>query len=216
MKNKKPIVRTKEDATALIESKQVTSRYVGEVTASSKRNRPATYYKLSEKDHPIIIEGLRKFASIYHIAMRIGCGYTSLKRYIHQHPELEEVQKEAKEAVNEFVEAQFLKKIAGGHIAAMCFYAERKMGWTNRQEIDTNLPIPNVVLGVIPEEQLPADGLGEPVKLSEQDPNLKLLKKPEAVAVREPEPQENDDADDDDAGDADDGWGFDGDGSDFM
>lgn len=172
-------------------------RYVGPVTSRSKRNRPVTYYKLSEADHPTIIEGLRKFASLYHIAMKIGCGYTTLKVYLSKHPELLAIQKESKEAINEFVESQFLRKIASGHLGAMCFYAERKMGWTNRQQIDTNMPLPNIVMGVIPESDIP-DGIGEPVQLTG---NTAITKRPdpteECRETQEPEDAESEFLDDD-------------------
>lgn len=151
--------------------------------ANDHRPRKAHYYRLSEKDHPTIIEGLKHFASVYHIAIKIGCGYSTLKQYIKKHPELVEVQNEAKVAVEEFVEAQFLRKIAAGELGAMCFYAERKMGWTNRQQIDTNMPLPNIVMGVIPEADIPI-GVGEPEKIGEV---VKLPPRPEPLDERETE-----------------------------
>lgn len=184
------------------------TRYEGVVTGLSKRNRPAHYYKLSEKDHPTIIEGLKKFASLYHIALKIGCGYTTLKLYMAKHPELRAVQEDAKSAIGDFVESQFLRKIASGNLGAMCFYAERRMGWTNRQTIDTNAPIPTIVLGTIDESQIPA-GLGEPVQLGER---TVLQEKPdpteECRETEEPEDAENEFLNDD--GDVDDDWGDDG------
>ena len=67
------------------EPKKAKTRYEGELTANSKRNRPASYYKLSEKDHATIKAGLIHFVSVYQIAAKIGCGYTTLKQYIAKH-----------------------------------------------------------------------------------------------------------------------------------
>ena len=139
------------------------TRYEGTLTASSKRNRPAVYYKLSEKDHPTIIQGLTHFVSVYQIAAKIGCGYTTLKLYIQKHPELLAVQEDSQKGELEFVKGQFMQKIAEGSLGAMCFYLERKGGWTNKQKIESDVPLPNIVLGVIPDEELPTEG--EPLKL---------------------------------------------------
>lgn len=143
------------------------TRYEGELTANSKRNRPAIYYKLSEKDHEIIIKGLTQFVSVYQIAAKIGCGYSTLKKYILEHPELKEVQDDSQRGELEFVKGKFMQKIASGSLGAMCFYLERKGGWTNKQQVDImNQPLPNITLGVIPESELPQDGVGEPESIS--------------------------------------------------
>ena len=139
------------------------TRYEGELTSKSKRNRPATYYKLSEKDWPTIKMGLMHFVSVYQIAAKIGCGYTTLKLYIKEHPELLAVQEDAQAGELEFVKGKLLKKISEGSLGAMCFYLERKGGWTNKQTVEADVPLPNIVLGVIPDEELPTEG--EPLKL---------------------------------------------------
>ena len=137
------------------------TRYEGELTSKSKRNRPATYYKLSEKDWPTIKMGLMHFVSVYQIAAKIGCGYTTLKLYIKEHPELLAVQEDAQAGELEFVKGKLLKKISEGSLGAMCFYLERKGGWTNKQTVEADVPLPNIVLGVIPESELPTEG--EPI-----------------------------------------------------
>lgn len=196
------------------------TRYEGTLTASSKRNRPAVYYKLSEKDHPTIIQGLTHFVSVYQIAAKIGCGYTTLKLYIQNHPELLAVQEDSQKGELEFVKGKFMQKIAAGSLGAMCFYLERKGGWTNRQQVDTNAPLPNIVLGVIPESELPSDGVGEPVSISpvqtlaQKDTSNTLEREsPDEMAAeivraeKEAEEQEREDADaaaEDDFGDGED------------
>lgn len=147
------------------EPKKAKTRYEGELTANSKRNRPATYYKLSEKDHATIKAGLIHFVSVYQIAAKIGCGYTTLKKYIANHPELKNCQEDAQKGELEFVKGKFMKKIAEGSLGAMCFYLERKGGWTNKQTVAADVPLPNIVLGVIPEAELPTEG--EPIKLTQ-------------------------------------------------
>ena len=147
------------------EPKKAKTRYEGELTANSKRNRPATYYKLSEKDHATIKAGLIHFVSVYQIAAKIGCGYTTLKKYIANHPELKNCQEDAQKGELEFVKGKFMKKIAEGSLGAMCFYLERKGGWTNKQTVAADVPLPNIVLGVIPESELPTEG--EPIKLTQ-------------------------------------------------
>ena len=193
------------------------TRYEGELTANSKRNRPAFYYKLSEKDHPVIIQGLSHFVSVYQIAAKIGCGYTTLKLYINKHPELLAVQEDSQKGELEFVKGKFMQKISEGSLGAICFYLERRAGWTNHQTIDTNMPMPNIVLGMIPESELPDDGQGEPEKLetvqkmAQKDTSVELEreKPPPLPAVQQEEEPEPDEPADIVAGAIDDGWGDD-------
>ena len=147
------------------EQKTAKTRYEGELTAGSKRNRPSHYYKLTERDHETIKAGLTQFVSVYQIAAKIGCGYSTLKKYIAEHEELRECQEDAQKGELEFVKGKLLRKIASGSLGAMCFYLERKGGWTNKQQIQTDAPLPNIIMGVIPESELPTEG--EPLKLGQ-------------------------------------------------
>ena len=137
--------------------KAKTAEVKREPRSTDKRKRPAVYYHLSEKDWPVIIEGLRRFASIYHIALKIGCGYSTLKKYIHEHPELVKVQDEARVAIDDFVASQIVRKCASGYFPALAFYAERKMGWTQHQTIENVGALPVINFGLIPESQLPPE-----------------------------------------------------------
>ena len=203
--------------TAAANNDGVKPRYEGELTGNSKRNRPAFYYKLSEKDHPTIIQGLQRFVSLYQIAAKIGCGYSTLKKYLAEHPALRAVQLDAQEGEIEFVKGKMMQKISEGSLGAICFYLERRAGWTNHQTIDTNMPMPNIVLGMIPESELPDDGQGEPEKLepvqkmAQKDTSGKLEREtpsplPAVQQEDEPEPDEPADIV---AGAIDDGWGDD-------
>lgn len=147
------------------EQKTAKTRYEGELTADSKRNRPSHYYKLSQRDHATIKAGLIHFVSVYQIAAKIGCGYSTLKKYIAEHEELRNCQEDAQQGELEFVKGKLLRKIADGSLGAMCFYLERKGGWTNKQQIQTDGPLPNIVMGIIPDSELPTEG--EPVKLTQ-------------------------------------------------
>jgi hypothetical protein len=82
-----------------------------------------------------------------------------------KHPELKDCQEDAQKGELEFVKGKFMKKIAEGSLGAMCFYLERKGGWTNKQTVAADVPLPNIVLGVIPESELPTEG--EPIKLTQ-------------------------------------------------
>jgi hypothetical protein len=132
--------------------------------STDKHPRKAYYYHLDAKDHPTIIEGLRHYASLYHISLKIGCGYSSLKKYIHEHPELLKVQQEAKESIDEFVESQIVRKCASGYFPALAFYAERRMGWTQHQTFENVNNIPVISFGLIPDSQLPEERGDEEVK----------------------------------------------------
>jgi hypothetical protein len=136
---------------------------------TDKRPRPATYYHLTAKDHPTIIKGLKNYASVYHIALKIGCGYSTLKKYIHQHRELLKVQEDARESINEFVESQIIRKCASGYFPALAFYAERRMGWTQHQTIENVGALPVINFGVIPENQLPPETDDSEVKRLEEE-----------------------------------------------
>lgn len=126
-----------------------------EPSPKDKRKRKAHYYKLSEADHPVIIDGLKHFASLYHIALKIGCGYSTLKRYLKEHPDLVEVQRDAEAAAGEFVASQIMRKVASGYFPAMAFYAERKMGWTQHQTYENIGALPVIQFGIIAENDLP-------------------------------------------------------------
>lgn len=140
----------------------------GEITAHTKRERMPYNYKLSEKDHPLIIQRLREFVSLYKIALEIGCGYCTLQAYIKKHPELIETRKEASDCELDFVKGKLMEKINEGNLGAIMFYLERKGGWHAKQELDIQgLPMPNIVMGVIPEGELPDNQLGAPVQVAQ-------------------------------------------------
>lgn len=167
----------------------------------SKYSKPrgAVYYHLSEKDHAIIKKGLSMFVSVYQIALKIGCGYTTLKLYIKKHPELLEVQKAAYENMTDFTVGKLMQKIGSGNLGAMCFYLERKAGWTNRQQVENIGNIPVINMGIIPDSELPQDGLGEPEQLSEVPKAEKPPEaQPEDYKEKEPEEEDNDDEVEDD------------------
>lgn len=180
---------------------------LGEHRSTEKRHRPAVYYKLGEKDHPTIIDGLRHYASIYHIALKIGCGYSTLKAYIHKHPELLAVQQEARESMSEFVESLIVRKCASGYFPALAFYAERQMGWTPHQTIENVGALPVINFGIIAESKLPPPSDDSEVKAIE----AKFLRGDKEAAEanhgdKAPAPQDDgDDADvqGDDGGDDD-------------
>lgn len=159
-------------------------RRLDSMRANDPRPRKARYYKLGEKDHATIIDGLKHFASVYHISLKIGCGYSTLKKYIKEHPDLLKVQDEARQGVSEFIEAQIVRAAANGNFKAMAFYAERKMGWTQNPLIDNGLVVPNITLGLIPEADIPTDGTAEPIKLGVVQ---KLPEKEDAADTRETE-----------------------------
>lgn len=187
------------------------TRYEGELTSKSKRNRPATYYKLSEKDWPTIKMGLMHFVSVYQIAAKIGCGYTTLKLYIKEHPELLAVQEDAQAGELEFVKGKLLKKISEGSLGAMCFYLERKGGWTQHQKIENIGDLPQINIGIIPEGELPDDGLGEPMKVEAKPIEIVRDEEAERKQVEKAEKTDPEEVDDEDSGEGDiDDWGVDG------
>ena len=181
------------------------------LTATSPRKRKAHYYKLSEADHETIIEGLRHFVSVYQIAAKIGCGYSTLKAYIAAHPELLEVQKDANAGMVEFTQGKLMQKIAAGSLGAMCFFLERKAGWTQHQKIENIGDLPQINIGIIPEGELPDDGLGEPMKLEAKPIEIVRDEEAERKQVEKAtntDPEEVEDADggEDEGGDD---WGDD-------
>ena len=182
------------------------------LTANSKRKRKACYYKLGEKDHELIIEGLRRFVSVYQIAAKIGCGYTTLKLYINKHPELAEVQNDAKQGQIEFCEGKLMQKIAAGSLGAMCFFLERKAGWTQHQKIENVGDLPMINIGLIPESELPDDGIGEPVKIEPRpaiEVNDEEKREAQVAAAAKVDPEEVEDADHGDDEIEGDDWGDD-------
>lgn len=106
-------------------------------------------YKLSEKDHDTIVEGLSKFVPVYVLAKKIGCGYHPLLDYIKKHPELAQCQKDADDNMVAFAKGKLMQKVGAGHAASIMFLLER----LDREHFGRNLQIENV-------GELPAINIG--------------------------------------------------------
>lgn len=121
-------------------------------------------YKLSEKDHPVIMEGLSKFVPVYVLCKKIGCGYHTLLDYIKKHKELAQAQQDAEDNMVAFAKGKLMQKVGAGHAASIMFLLER----LDREHFGRNLQIENV-------GELPAINIGvfaesdfvEPVKPEE-------------------------------------------------
>lgn len=87
--------------------------------------QPHTHYKLGQKDHKVIIDALGKFIPVYVIAKKIGCNYRVLLSYIHDHPELEQVRKDADDNMVSFAKGKLMSKVASGHAGSIMFLLER-------------------------------------------------------------------------------------------
>jgi hypothetical protein len=97
-------------------------------------------YKLSEKDHPVIIEGLSKFVPVYVLAKKIGCSYHTLLEYIKKHKELAQTQKDAEDNMVAFAKGKLMQKVGAGHAASIMFLLER----LDREHFGRNIQIENV------------------------------------------------------------------------
>ena len=106
-------------------------------------------YKLSEKDHPVIMEGLSKFVPVYVLCKKIGCGYHTLLDYIKKHKELAQCQQDAEDNMVAFAKGKLMQKVGAGHAASIMFLLER----LDREHFGRNLQIENV-------GELPAINIG--------------------------------------------------------
>jgi len=115
--------------------------------------RKATYYKLSEKDHAVIKDGLSKFAPVYMIALKLGCGYRTLCDYIKKNPDLAETQKDANDNVVSFAFGKLMQKVSKGNVPSILFTLERldPKRFGNRQVIENVGELPSVTIGVFDE-----------------------------------------------------------------
>ena len=129
-----------------------------------KMKRKPFNYKLSEKDHPTIIEGLSKFVPVYVLAKKIGCSYHTLLEYIKKHKELAQTQKDAEDNMVAFAKGKLMQKVGAGHAASIMFLLER----LDREHFGRNIQIENVGdlpainIGVFSE-----DSFVEPIKPEE-------------------------------------------------
>ena len=133
--------------------------------ATTERNlelkRKPFNYKLSEKDHPVIKEGLSKFVPVYVLCKKIGCGYHTLLDYIKAHKELAQCQQDAEDNMVAFAKGKLMQKVSAGHAASIMFLLER----LDREHFGRNIQIENVGdlpainIGVFSE-----DSFVEPVK----------------------------------------------------
>ena len=121
-----------------------------------KRPRKATYYKLSEKDEPIIIEGLKKFVPAYVLATKIGCGYRQMSNYIKSHPHLLEVQRDAEQNMVAFAKGKLMQNVGAGHAASIFFLLERldPEHFGRQEHLDDTANLPNITIGLFPSDQL--------------------------------------------------------------
>ena len=121
-----------------------------------KRPRKATYYKLSEKDEPTIIEGLKKFVPAYVLATKIGCGYQQMSKYIKSHPHLLQVQRDADANMVAFAKGKLMQNVGAGHPASIFFLLERMdpEHFGRQEHLDDTSNLPNIAIGLFPDSQL--------------------------------------------------------------
>lgn len=131
--------------------KKITEQKPQKVSAHMKRPRKATRYFLGEKDHPTIVDGLKKFVPVYMIAMKIGCGYRNLRDYIHKHPELLEVQEDANENMVAFSLGKLMQNVAAGKEHSIMFALERldPKRFGQHQIVENVGDLPQIKIGLI-------------------------------------------------------------------
>lgn len=124
------------------------------LSAHSKRQRKAVLYHLSEKDHPTIVECLKRFIPVYMIAMKIGCGYRTLRDYIHKHRELLEVQQDANENMVEFSLGKLMQNVAAGKEHSIMFALERldPKRFGQHQIVENVGDLPQIKIGLFDRE----------------------------------------------------------------
>lgn len=123
-----------------------------------KRNggrQPCRHYKLSEADHPVIKEALYKFVPVYVLAKKIGCDYHTLLNYIHKHPELEQVQKDANDNMVAFAKGKLMQKVGAGHAASIMFLLERldREHFGRYAQIENIGDLPTIQIGTFAEDE---------------------------------------------------------------
>lgn len=115
--------------------------------------QPAHHYKLSEKDHPRIIDALSRFVPVYVLAKKIKCDYHTLLKYIHAHPELEQCQKDADDNMVAFAKGKLMSKVAAGHAGSIMFLLERldRAHFGRYQTIENIGELPQINIGTYKE-----------------------------------------------------------------
>lgn len=128
--------------------------YFGDV--KPKKKSPSRYYKLSEKDHPIIEEALYKFVPVYVLAKKIGCSYHTLLDYIKKHPELEQTRKDANDNMIEFAKGKLMQKVGAGHAASIMFLLERmdREHFGRYAQIENVGDLPAIQIGVFADDEI--------------------------------------------------------------
>lgn len=120
------------------------------LTARSKRQRKATYYRLSAADIPTIIEGLKAFSPVYMIADKIGCGYSTLQQFIRNNPELKAIQTDETKRATAFAFGKLMENVNAGHPASIMFTLERldPKRFGNRQIVENVGDLPAINIGL--------------------------------------------------------------------
>lgn len=134
--------------------KKKTEHQTRKLSAHMKRQRKAVLYHLGEKDHKTIVEGLKSFVPVYMIAMKIGCGYRTLREYIHKHPELLEAQQDANENMVSFALGKLMQNVDAGKEASIFFALERldPKRFGQHQIVENVGDLPQIKIGLFDRE----------------------------------------------------------------
>lgn len=129
-------------------------------------------HKLTEDDHPVILESLASQTPIYVIAKKIGCDRHTLADYIRSHEELANAHQDREEAFKDSVEQELKRKILVEHnLNAIMFYADRKMrdrGYGEHIETENKNSLEEaIIIGEIPESEYPTESAEQPPPLPE-------------------------------------------------
>lgn len=128
-------------------------------TKQPRKRRSPTNYKLGEKDHKTILDGLRRFVPIYVLAAKIGCDYTTLRKYIKAHDELNQCRKDAEDNMVAVAKGQLMKRVLKGHPNSIMFLLERldRQHFGRFAQIENIGDLPAINIGVFQDTPAPVD-----------------------------------------------------------
>lgn len=139
---------------------------------TTKKERAKKYHKITAEEIKAIAVMIREFVPLYNIAVKIGCGYSTILKLVKEHPLLSLCKREADEAQNDIVKTN-LFHLTATEVNAAKFWLSARCGWKEATQQELTMNIPQVQMGDIPKEvmaSLPA-GLGQPEQAKDTGAN---------------------------------------------
>lgn len=123
-------------------SASIMSETVGKDGKKKVSTHVTCYHKFTDKDIPIILDGLRKYHPLVAIVDKIGCSYEGLLDFINRTPVLKEMKLRSEKGMVDIAMSRLFESINMGNLNAIIYFLNckgRDRGFGEHQTIDANV-----------------------------------------------------------------------------